>query len=158
MLNISSKSHNRWIKPPRSFLSCACVVFTSTAVGSGGEVSAGINVDAAQRLLTNDRHLLKQRRLRIPAGQIPPPPVMDRNLLQPSHLIGLWPGASVSSLGSRCFWQWPIADASRPRLLGGLWRSIVPLGMFEIDAAASSGRPTSTHLHSEWRLRRHSRT
>lgn len=66
---------------------------------------------SAQHLLTNDHHL-KRGRLRIPAGQISF--VMDRNLLQPSHLIGLWLGAALSWWDSRSFWRWLIASASGP--------------------------------------------
>lgn len=80
-----------------------------------GENSAGINLDVTllshQHLLTNDHHL-KRRRLQIPAGQISF--MMDRNLLQLLHLIGLWLSAALSWLDSRCFWQWLIANASSP--------------------------------------------
>lgn len=100
-------------------LSCTCVLSKFSSVANGttttGKLSDSINSDASplssQHLLTNDRHL-QPRRLQIPAGQISF--MMDRNLLQPSRLIGLWLSASLSSLDSRRFWQWLIADTAGP--------------------------------------------
>lgn len=38
--------------------------------------------------------------------------MMDINLLKPSHLIGLWLTASLSSLDRHCFWRQAIANVS----------------------------------------------
>lgn len=38
--------------------------------------------------------------------------MMDINLLKPSHLIGLWLSASLSSLVRHCFWRRAIANVS----------------------------------------------